>query len=174
MENFIEIKDTVYSVSNLGNVKNNTTNRILKGKLSKSGYLYVDLWVNGIVKQNSIHRLVAEYFVDNQNQYNEVNHIDENKLNNNASNLEWCTHLKNMRHGTAQQRKAQSKQIKVKQFTKQGEFIREFDSCKDAEKHFGKSSSNISNCCRNRLKTAYGYIWKYSEETQSEDDLNLT
>lgn len=111
MENFIEIKDTIYSVSNLGNVKNNTTNRILKGKLSKSGYLYVDLWVNGIVKQNSIHRLVAEYFVDNQNQYNEVNHIDENKLNNNASNLEWCTHLKNMRHGTAQQRKAQSKQI---------------------------------------------------------------
>lgn len=164
MEKFLKIKDTVYSVSNLGNVKNNTTNRILKGKLSKSGYLYVDLWINGIPNQISIHRLVAQYHCNCPIGYDEVNHIDENKLNNNASNLEWCTHLQNMRHGTALQRKAISKQVKVKQFTKNGKFIKEFNSCKDAEQSFGKTSSNISNCCKGRLKTAYGYTWKYSEE----------
>lgn len=169
MENFIEIKDTMYSVSNLGNVKNNKTNRILKGKLSKSGYLYVNLWVNGIPNQISIHRLVAQYHCSCFVGYNEVNHIDENKTNNISTNLEWCTHLQNMRHGTALQRKAHNKQIKVSQFSKDGKFIKEFNSCKEAEKSFNKSSSNISNCCRGKLKTAYGYIWKYSGSQSHED-----
>lgn len=170
MENFINIKDTVYSVSNLGNVRNNTTNRILKGKLSKSGYLYVDLWINGIPNQISIHRLVAQYFCSCPIGYNEVNHIDEDKTNNIASNLEWCTHLQNMRHGTALQRKAYNKRVKVDQFTKEGKFIKQFNSCKEAEKEFGKTSSNISNCCRGKLKTAYGYVWRYSGN-QSDDRL---
>lgn len=169
IEVFKKISGTMYSVSNMGNIKNDLTKRILKPKKSSSGYYYIDLWVNGIVGQKSIHRLVAEYFVDNPNQYNEVNHIDEDKTNNIAINLEWCTHLQNIRHGTALQRKAQNKQIKVRQFTKDGEFIKEFNSCKEAEEFFGKSSSNISNCCRGKLKTTYGYVWKYSEEKQSED-----
>ena len=162
MENFINIEDTTYSVSNLGNIKNNITNKMLKGKQSKSGYLYVDLWINNKPNQIAIHRLVAKYHVTNPNNYNEVNHIDENKINNNSSNLEWCTHLQNIKHGTALQRKAYNKQVKVKQFTKDGQFIKEFDSCKNAEKSFGKISSNISNCCKGKLKTAYGYVWKYS------------
>jgi len=174
MEEFLKIKDTVYSVSNLGNIRNDNTNKILKGKQSNNGYLYVDLWINNKPKQIAIYRLVAEYHVNNPNNFSVVNHIDENKINNISSNLEWCTHIYNLHHGTAQKRKAVSKQVKVKQFTKNGKFIKEFGSCKDAEQSFGKTSSNISNCCKGRLKTAYGYIWRYSEEKQSDDDLSLT
>lgn len=169
MESFVNIEDTMYSVSNLGNIRNNIKNKLLKPKKSSSGYLYVDLWINGTPNQITVHRLVAEYFCSKAVDHNEVNHIDEDKTNNKASNLEWCTHLQNMRHGTVLQRKACNKQRRVCQFTKEGKFIKQFNSCKEAEKTFDKKSSNISNCCRGKLKTAYGYIWRYSEEKQSDD-----
>ena len=81
-----------YSVSNTGTVKNS------KGKLlygsDKDGYVRV--CVN--YKLIRMHRLVAKAFVENQNNYSEVNHIDGNKKNNHASNLEWCSRSHNTKH----------------------------------------------------------------------------
>lgn len=167
METYKEITNTMYSVSNYGNIRNNNTNRVLKPKLSKSGYYYVDLYYNSKSRQYSVHRLVALYHVDNPHNYNEVNHINEIKTDNNAGNLEWCTHYQNMHHGNIGKRHI-SKQVKVYQYTLDNQFIREFDSCKEAEITFGKTSSNISNCCRGKLKTAYGFKWSYSPNQSDE------
>ncbi len=77
-----------YKVSNCGNVYSCKRNIILKPSTTKNGYLRVSLCQNGIKKYFSIHRLVAEAFIPNPNNLPQVNHIDENKKNNNASNLE--------------------------------------------------------------------------------------
>ncbi|WP_413987576.1 NUMOD4 domain-containing protein [Paenibacillus polymyxa] len=88
----------MYSVSNLGRVKNNWTGKILKNQLKKHEYEVVDL--SG--KQYKVHRLVAFAFVENpdKDKNNIVNHIDGNKLNNHYSNLEWCDHDYNLKHAS--------------------------------------------------------------------------
>lgn len=90
-----------YQVSNNGKVKSVKAynkcsySKILKGRKTRKGYLRVQLGENN---DKYIHRLVASAFVDNPNGYNEVNHIDFNKSNNDHTNLEWCTHKQNMKH----------------------------------------------------------------------------
>lgn len=69
--------------------------------LTGRGYLYVQIWHSGKTHGYRVHRLVAQHFIPNPNGYNEVNHIDGNKLNNAASNLEWCDHSANVRHSFA-------------------------------------------------------------------------
>jgi hypothetical protein len=93
---------TVYKISNNGIVMNVKTNRILKTNIDPYGYVRIDLQqkIDGIIKyrKTSIHRLLAENFIDNPNNYKYVNHIDANRINNNLNNLEWCTPKQNMHH----------------------------------------------------------------------------
>jgi hypothetical protein len=70
-----------------------------------SGYGIVNLHKDKHLQKFLIHRLVAEHFVENPNGYEFVNHKDENKLNNHADNLEWCTKQYNRKYGTAEQRR---------------------------------------------------------------------
>lgn len=113
----IEGYEGLYQVSNLGRVKSlerviiRANNRampykeqILKNRKTSNGYLYVSLYKNKQCKNHSIHRLVAQSFIENPNNYEEINHIDENKTNNNVVNLEWCTRKQNMAHGNCRQR----------------------------------------------------------------------
>jgi len=62
------------------------------------GYLFVNIRSEGKQFQFLVHRIVAKEFIENPNGFNEVNHIDGNKKNNHISNLEWCSHLFNVRH----------------------------------------------------------------------------
>lgn len=62
------------------------------------GYLYVAIWHSDKQHQYRVHRLVAQHFVENPNGYKEVNHIDGDRLNNRADNLEWCDHQQNCIH----------------------------------------------------------------------------
>lgn len=88
-----------YSVDCLGNVFNNKTGRKLK-QMIKKGYCAVYLYNENGRKFFLVHRLVAEAFIPNPNNYPEINHRDENSLNNNVDNLEWCTSKYNSNYGT--------------------------------------------------------------------------
>lgn len=90
---YLNGKKTDYKVSNLGRVKNKKTGKILKTSLNKKGYEKVNIWRNNKVKRCFLHRLVAEAFIENPypDIFKQVNHIDGNKLNNFATNLEWVT-----------------------------------------------------------------------------------
>ena len=87
-----------FLIDSTGNILNTKTNRIYKKSLCKdNGYLYVylPLGKRGCVKGIRVHKAVAETFIPNPNNYPYVNHIDENKLNCNVSNLEWVTPKEN-------------------------------------------------------------------------------
>ena len=77
----IEGYEGLYQISNLGRVKSLKTNKILKYCISKTGYAYSSLTKNKIIKQNSVHRLVAKAFISNPDNLEEINHKYENKLN---------------------------------------------------------------------------------------------
>ena len=89
-----------YDISNFGRLRNNKTNHILKPNLVGRGYLgiCVSLGSRNKYKMIKIHRAVAETFIPNPNNLPQVNHIDCNKLNNRADNLEWCDNQYNTQH----------------------------------------------------------------------------
>lgn len=164
MENWKTIENvTNYEVSDLGQIRNTKTSYILKGRLSKSGYLQVSLTDKETKKQKNyyIHRLVAIYFLENLDNKREVNHKDGNKLNNNVDNLEWVTPSENQKHRQKILGKTKTSQRKIGKFNKNHVLIEEYPSIVDAAKSFGKSRVNIDNALQGKQKTAYGFIWEY-------------
>ena len=96
-----------YWISNLGRLKNNK--QIMKPMVATNGYLIACLWKNNKQKKFVIHRLVANVFIDNPNNYKEVNHLDEDKTNNRVDKLEWCSHKYNMNYGKVREKISKSK-----------------------------------------------------------------
>ena len=86
-----------YEVSSFGNIRN-SRKRIMKPYVNNKGYHCIDFQVNSIRTKHLIHRLVLLTFTPNPDNLPEVNHIDEDKSNNNLSNLEWCTRSYNKQH----------------------------------------------------------------------------
>ena len=86
-----------YEISNIGNVRNKKTGRILKPSISK-GYYCVNLWRNKIKFIQRNHKLVANAFIENQDNKPLTDHFDNNTLNNNVNNLRWCSNQENMRN----------------------------------------------------------------------------
>lgn len=154
---------TNYEVSDCGQVRNSKTGRILKGRISKSGYLQVSLIDAFTKKQKNqyIHRLVAIYFLENPENKREVNHKDGNKLNNNVDNLEWVTPSENQLHRQKVLGKTKTSQRKIGKFSKDHVLLEKYDSIIEAAKSFGKSRVNIDNALQRKQKTAYGFIWEY-------------
>lgn len=116
----------IYQVSNTGIVRRIYPNRTKTLKQCKAGgrtnkeYLYVNMSANGKYRSSSVHRLVAEAFIPNPERLPQVNHKDEDKFNNCADNLEWCTASYNNRYGTKisrgveSQKKSKSRRIDKK------------------------------------------------------------
>ena len=154
----------IYDISNKGRVYSVRTRKYLKSKPNTRGYMQVDLCVNGIHKMAFVHRLVADAFLDNPHGYPQVNHKDENILNNQADNLEWCTPLHNLLYGTRVERIVQHHKKAVEQLDMIGNVIRRFESLADAEKLCGYNHANISNCCNGKIKSAYGFRWRFVAE----------
>lgn len=94
------IKPGMYEISNMGNVRNIITGHIMSPCPSEKGYMMVSFrCIDYKTRCVKIHRIVASTFVDGENDINnEVNHIDGDKSNNTAMNLEWVSHIENMHH----------------------------------------------------------------------------
>ncbi len=151
-----------YEVSNFGNIRNITTKKILKGRISKSGYYQVSIKIDVNQKfcNRYIHRLVAIYWIDNPNNKREVNHKDGNKLNNNINNLEWITPSENQkrRHKIGI---TKTSNRKVGKFTKQGELVVEYESIIAAALAERHPRVSIDNVLQGKNHTLCGYVWKY-------------
>lgn len=149
----------LYQISNLGNIKSNTN--IKSKRINKQGYLTTQLCKNNKKRSKRINRLVAEAFIPNPNNFPQVNHKDENKLNNEVSNLEWCTEKYNTNYGTRNLKISKSKYKKVLQFDMNMNFIKKWDSIKEAQEEL--KLFHISDVCkkRYRYRSCGGYIWKY-------------
>lgn len=171
-----------YEVSDMGNVRSLSRNittkngytyvlngRILRQNIRQNGYAGVILCKNGVYKPLSVHRIVAETFIPNPNNYPQVNHKDENKVNNRVDNLEWCTISYNVNYGTAnvgrsyKHRNHPSISRRVGMYDKDGNLLRIFQSGSEASRQTGVHVSCLLRCCRHEKNrpTAGGYKWEY-------------
>lgn len=162
----IEGFEGLYQVSNLGRVKSSYTNRILKGCKDTDGYLYAGLYKNNIRCCKKIHRLVAQAFIPNAENKPQVNHIDENKTNNNINNLEWMTAKENTNHGTRTERMAKMRSIPIIAINLKNGESTDFCSAKECARQLGLDPSNIAKVLKGRYKQTSGYTFKYKEETE--------
>ncbi len=165
----------LYQVSNLGQVKSMNYNhtgkpRILSKKRGTTDYLFVSLSKNKIVKNKYIHVMVAEEFIPNGG-LPCVNHIDGNKSNNSAENLEWVTYSQNTRHAIKNGLRADSNMRGITgaanknsrpvfQYEKSGKLVKIWPCVSEAARFYGCSPCTITNCTKGRIKTCKGYVWR--------------
>lgn len=164
-----------YQISNMGRVKSlfrkvktvsgyyiTVQEKILKQTVDNTGYYVVSLWKNNKHLRAHIHRLVAETFIFNHNNKPFINHIDGDKLNNNVSNLEWCTPKENNIH--AYQYGLNPSRKKVNQYDLKGNFIKTWDSIKEANDYY--KTTHISECCNPNSKRniTKGFLWKHANK----------
>ena len=161
VETFVKIDGfEKYEVSNLGKIRNIKSGKILKPQLDRDGYLRLCLYENNKRKNLFLHRIIATTFIDNPEGKPCVNHIDENKLNNDLRNLEWCSVRENMIHGTRTKRVAEKLSQKVIQLDLNDNVLNEFESMVQAERETGIPNGSISRCCNGKLKSAGGFKWR--------------
>lgn len=155
----------LYQVSNFGNIRslkrNNTNGKILKQVKDKDGYVRVTLSKNNLRKNYFVHRLVAQTFIPNPQNLPQVNHKDVNPLNNNVDNLEWCNSKYNNNYGNRVYRLSKTLSKPILQYNLNFDFIKEWESAKEASKHLNIRRENIVSCLKGRRNYAGKYIWKY-------------
>lgn len=154
----------LYFISNLWRVKRNE----LLLKLIKNQYKYICVNLSRYwkVKRFAVHRLVAQAFLwlDISDTKMFVCHIDDNPSNNRADNLFLWTHTENMHDMINKWRRSSRNTLKkVLQFTKQWEFIKEWNSVTEASKRNWISQSNISSCCTGKIKSSWWYKWNFNK-----------
>lgn len=159
----------LYRVSNTGKVFSVRRNIVLKGKTDRYGYQCVVLW-DGRNNYRTVHRLVAEAFCDKPNGCNVVNHVDCNKQNNNAANLEWTTVQGNTKHAydnsevfqdhlqRVNKLGVEAHKVKVDAFYN-GEYIGSYNSKKEAADHLGVSEKTIYNRLHGKFTSRSGYMF---------------
>ena len=169
----------IYQISSRGRVKqlaytdakgNKRKEKIMKNKKDKHGYEFIALTKNYKRNYFSIHRLVALCFIPNPNNLPQVNHIDENKLNNTIGNLEWCTSKYNINYGNHNARVVATNKAN-------GTYDKIADKCSipvycitnntiyksscEAARQLNLNQSSITKCLKGKRKSTKGYQFKY-------------
>lgn len=167
-----------YGVNIHGEVFSFIKGRRLKPMVDKDGYLTINIYlVKGRYKTLKIHRLVAQAFIENEKDKPQVNHINGDKKDNRVENLEWTTSSENAKHkfdsglfvmpkgdkayNFGKVGSLSGKAKRVKQYNREGEFIKEYASIIDAQTQTGVN--NIVAACKGKLKSAGSYKWEYSK-----------
>lgn len=181
-----------YQVSNMGNVRSldriSPCGRVLRGANrrqhinKRTGYCYVNLCKNAIAKNVLVHRLVAEAFVDNPECKTTVNHINENKQDNRADNLEWMTLNENLHYGSHFENTKKNRivpngkshpnfgRLGAESFANKGRVIainkkdpsdvRYFDTAATASRIMKLSSGGICEAINGQAQSCGGYYWR--------------
>lgn len=160
----------VYQVSNFGNVKSlnyarRRAPRCIKQTYTKDKYLKVDLHKCGHKKTIAVHRLVCEAFVSKVKGRDEVNHINGDKEDNRAENLEWVTHLENVRHSRTVLNRGGRDPIPVLCVETNQIFL----DIHEAARHVGRTPSNIKAALDGVYQTSANYHWKKIKDIATAD-----
>lgn len=164
----VEEGNNTYLISSNGDIY-----RKLKLNKDKSGYSVIHLGGKYFPVQK-VHRLVAEAFIPNPNNWPCVNHKDENPFNNCVDNLEWCTNEYNLSYGTCRQRAAITRSKPVVQcdadthemlcyFLNAKEASQQFPVLENARKRICEVCNDLENV---RFHSAYGYWWRYATDKE--------
>lgn len=158
-----------HEASNLGNIRNKKTGRILKQQTNCHGYKC--LTIDG--QNERVHRIVADSFFDGDHKGLDVNHIDGVKGNNFIGNLEWCTRSENIRHafenglsrsnlndhlrhkGTRSMKQTTSKAVRVIETNKV------YPSLKECARQIGCYPSEIGKCCKGQMRQHHGLHFEF-------------
>ena len=161
-----EVKEYAnYEVNQFGEIRHKKRKKILKPRSNNGGYQYVNFKINGKNTNFAVHRIVANAFIPNPNGYTEVNHKDYDKTNNYVNNLEWVSSSQNKQHSYLKKENKKSRGKAVNQYTKDGVFIKTFETITDAAEELGCCVAAISNCCLGRAKTSQGFRWSFVESS---------
>lgn len=156
-------------------VISDTPRKTLKPMITRKNYAKVELKGKGYF----VHRLVALAFIDNPESKEQVNHIDGDKLNNDVSNLEWCTQSENQIHnvklGLHKGPKGENHYAKkykkdehhacktILQLDENKRILNRFKSVKSASEHVGIHTTAISKALNGQANTSGGFFWAYDK-----------
>lgn len=159
-------------------VVNKKTGRSLKPQVDGAGYAEVQLWRNNKGTHKTLHRLFAEAYIPNPDNLPNINHKDENTMNWDLNNLEWCTQSYNQNYGTANEKRgpkiskalrgkpkpwvAEQKGKPIVAVDPSGRETR-YPSCKEAARRIGLNPSSIQKILKGHRPTAGGYRWHYAK-----------
>lgn len=163
MSDFLPIKnfENEYGINKKGEIYGYKRKKLVKPKNNKYGYSTIKLCKNNKLYYFMVHRLVAETFIPNIENKPEINHINGVKSDNRVENLEWCTRSENMKHAFETGLQI-PKMRKICQYTKDGIFVKKYNSITEACKYMGLSKipTNLWLCIKTG-KPCKGFIWKY-------------
>lgn len=148
-----------YKLFEDGTLINISTGKIKEPCKTDTGYMVYNLWKENKSKMRKQHILLAKYFIPNPNNYNCINHINGNKTDNTLNNLEWTTRSKNNKHAYDTGLKKPNYK-KVNQYDLNMNFIRQFNSIKEANEFVG--GGRVCECCKKTHLTCKGYYWRYA------------
>ncbi len=154
-----------YQISNLGRVKSLVKSKEIIRKPSfntYTGYDQMGLRIDGKSCTFLLHKLVATSFIPNPNNYPRINHINRDKRDNRAENLEYCSQLQNIHHYYNSDESNKPRQMKaVCVYDLEGVFLAEYPSINQAKNFNGGWPGNIFDCCEGKQKKHKGHIYKY-------------